>query len=199
MFRLAITGGIGSGKSVLSRVLRIKGIPVYDTDSKAKILMNEDSELKRELIGEFGPNIYFKDGKLNRQKLADIIFSDKKATDRINSIVHPKVKDDFTKWALMQEMRGVSGVGIESAILFSARFQDVATHIAAVVASEETRISRAMKRDNAQREQIVARIHAQMPQEEISKRSDFVISNDLSDLILPQADEMLRKITSSSL
>ncbi|MFC4665161.1 dephospho-CoA kinase [Falsiporphyromonas endometrii] len=196
MFTLAITGGIGSGKSVVSGILRLKELPVYDTDSEAKRLMNEDESLKNKLIIAFGQKIYPEhlEGRLDRIALAKIIFNNQDAIRLVNSIVHPEVKRDFISWREKRQKEGYPGVALESAILFSAKIEDVATHIVAVTASEMTRIERVSHRDHAPKEAILARIRSQMSQEEIIDRSDFVISNDRDDLIIPQVDKMLTTI-----
>lgn len=198
MFTLAITGGIGSGKSIVSQILRLKEIPVYDTDSEAKRLMNEDERIKSKLIVAFGQKIYPEqlEGKLDRTALAGIIFNNQDAIRLVNGIVHPEVKRDFISWRKKRQKDGYPGVAIESAILFSAKFEDVATHIVAVTASETTRIERVSLRDHASQEAILARIRSQMSQEEIVEKSDFVISNDYDDLIIPQVDKMLITINS---
>lgn len=174
MIRLGITGGIGSGKSYVSRLLRADGISVYDTDAEAKRLMLSHPSIRKDLIGLLGEDVYL-DGRLNKPLLASYLFASSGNAARINGIVHPRVKEDFLSWASRQE----SGpVALESAILFESGFEDVVDKVIMVYAPLDVRIRRVMERDHATREQVESRIAAQMSDEEKVRRADFVIMND---------------------
>ena len=115
--RVAVTGGIGSGKSVVSRLLSIMGVPVYNCDSRAKELMESDILIRQGLVRMFGEECYDAVGRLNRKWLASRIFVDKSAIERVNELVHPRVKADFTNWAEQQQQPIVA---VETAILFES-------------------------------------------------------------------------------
>lgn len=174
MIRLGITGGIGSGKSYVSRLLtRYFGIPVYDSDAEAKRLNNENPFIREQLIRLVGPEVYDEVG-LVKPVLAEYLFADSDNTKQVNAIIHPVVREDFTQWCQRQEA-GI--VGLESAILFESGFHLSMDKVLFVDAPLEVRIRRAVFRDGVQREQIEARI-AQQDSSSAMKRADFVIEND---------------------
>ena len=173
MIKVAICGGIGSGKSTICRMFAERGAALYDSDSRAKALMNESEELRKALVAEFGEECYT-DGALNRPYLAEKVFGSEEQLARLNSIVHPVVKADFLRWA--EEQEGDYCI-LESAILFESGFDAVVDCSVAVLAPTPLRIERAMQRDNATREQIEARIRAQMNDDELMRRADFAIVN----------------------
>lgn len=190
MIKLGVTGGIGSGKSVICKTFGIIGIPVYYSDLRAKELLNSSQEIKTTLTDIFGDDLYTDNG-LDKVKLAQIIFNDKQSLEKVNSIVHPAVMNDFYQWAEMQESDIVIN---ESAIIFEAKLQNHFDYIATVTAPEDTRIERVMKRDNAKREDIVARMNHQYPDKKKVDESDFVIINDGEKAILPQIHTILERI-----
>ncbi|MCQ2200365.1 MAG: dephospho-CoA kinase [Paludibacteraceae bacterium] len=176
MIKLGIAGGIGSGKSVISRLLQVMGVPVYDCDSNAKRLQETSQEIKDAYIELLGAEAYLPGGKLNKTYIADKIFGDKDLLQKINNIVHPAVFKDFESWANEQDSLIV---GMESALIMqSERARKVLDVICLVTAPTELRIERAMKRDNAPREKIVQRIANQADDDESSRYADFVIVND---------------------
>lgn len=175
MISIAITGGIGSGKSYVSNLLQKRGIPVYNTDDEAKRLMHSDEAIRQDLIALLGEEVYI-DGGLNKPLLASYLFADAGNAARINAIVHPRVKADFHRW--LSEHRDCEIAGLESAILFEAGFEDTVDVIVMVYAPEALRIERAMRRDHASEAQIRARMSAQMDDEEKCRMSHFVIRND---------------------
>lgn len=190
MIRLGITGGIGSGKSYVARLLAQRGLPVYDTDTEAKRLMLSDTDIRTGLIGLLGEEVYA-DGKLNKPLLVSYLFASDEHASRINSIVHPCVKRDFLRWAASQTMHEI--VALESAILYESGFDDVVDYVVAVYAPLEIRIRRAMERDCATEEQVRRRIAAQMDEEVKRDRADFVIMNDGRSLA-PQLDALLKAL-----
>ena len=175
MTSIAITGGIGSGKSYVSALLQAAGIPVYNTDNEAKRLMLSDEGIRQDLIALLGEGVYT-DGTLNKPMLASYLFAGPENAARINAIVHPRVKADFRRW--MEEHEGQEIVGLECAILFEAGFEDAVDAVVTVYAPESLRVERAMKRDGATEAQIRARIAAQMDDEEKCRLSDYIIYND---------------------
>ena len=173
MIKVAICGGIGSGKSTVCQMFAERGVALYDSDSRAKALMNESAELRKALVAEFGEECYT-DGALNRPYLASRVFGSEEQLARLNSIVHPAVKADFLRWA--EEQEGDFCI-LESAILFESGFDAVVDKTVAVLAPLPLRIERAMARDGASREQIEARVKAQMSDDELVARADFAIVN----------------------
>ena len=188
MISIAITGGIGSGKTFVSNLLKERGIPIYNSDDEAKRLMVSDEGIRRDLMALLGEDVYQGDA-LNKPLLASYLFADAGNAARINAIVHPRVRADFSRW--LAEHQDVEVAGLECAILYEAGFENTVDKVVMVYAPESLRIERAMKRDNATESQIRARIAAQMDDEEKSRRSDYVIYTDgrfsveeqLSDLI----------------
>lgn len=183
---VGITGGIGSGKSVVSRLLNMLGYPVYDSDSKAKRLNDTDEEVKIALTLAFGSDLY-ENGLLNRPKLASLIFQSDSNRQLVNAIIHPAVKRDFLRWA---EAQNSDIVFLEAAILYESGFDAFMNKVVAVAAPEQVRIQRAMQRDNATEQQIVNRLRAQMSQDVLESKADFVVVNDGIQPLLPQIEAL---------
>lgn len=173
MFKVGITGGIGSGKSTVCRLFAERGVAVYDTDAAAKRLMAEDEALKRGIVARFGAESY-RDGVLNRPYLAERVFGDDKEREALNGLVHPAVIADFERWA--EEQQG-EYVVLESAILFEAGLDKHLDRVVAVLAPEALRVERAMKRDGATRAQILSRMTAQLDDDTLSCRADVSVVN----------------------
>lgn len=174
--QIAITGGIGSGKSTIAKMVQTLGFPVFFADTEAKEILDSDSSIKRQLIEHFGNKIYHDNGKLNRPELAKIIFNDSSAKELVNSIVHPAVWNRFCQWSKAQNSRAAF---MESAILHECGWSNRFDQIICVTAELETRIQRTMERDNCSREQVIARINNQMSDEEkISKSHHIIYTND---------------------
>lgn len=174
MLRVGITGGIGSGKSTVCRILEECGAAVYDSDSQAKRLMNGDAGLREMLIAEFGEETY-RDGVLNRPYLASIVFADAGRLRRLDEIVHPAVREDFRRWCAMQKDKPY--VILESAILFEAGFETEVDRTLAVVAPPELRIERVCSRDGASREEVERRMAQQLSDDELCAKADHTIAN----------------------
>ena len=173
MIKVAICGGIGSGKSTVCRMFAERGVAHYDSDSRAKALMNESAELHEALVAEFGEECY-EGGVLNRTYLAAKVFGSDEQLAKLNSIVHPAVKDDFLRWA--EEQEGDYCI-VETAILFESGFDALVDQKVAILAPQPLRVMRAMERDGATKEQIEARIKTQMSDDELMARCDFAIVN----------------------
>lgn len=190
MIKIGITGGIGSGKSVICKTFSILGIPVYYSDLKAKELLNTSKEIRNALTNLFGKNLYTEKG-IDKLKLANIIFNDKSSLEKVNSIVHPIVMKDFYNWSEKQKTNVVIN---ESAIIFEANLKEHFDYIITITAPEEMRIDRVMKRDKIKREDVIARINHQYSDKKKINESDFVITNNNTDPILPQLEKILSVI-----
>ena len=173
MYKVGITGGIGSGKSTVCALLADYGVAVYDSDAEAKRLMECSAELRDALQEAFGEECYTESG-LNRAYLASRVFGDEEQLQRLNSIVHPAVRADFVAWA---ERQSAPYVVLESAILFESGFDGEVDATLAVVAPLEERIRRTMERDNADRESVMRRIGHQLSDDELHRLSDRTIVN----------------------
>ena len=193
-FRIGITGGIGSGKSVVSRLLQAMNVPVYSSDEEAKRLMQTDAEIRAGLKALVGEELYSSGLGLNKALLASFMFEHAERVAQVNAIVHPRVRDDFRRWAGKQAL-SVPLLGIESAILLEAGFQDEVDAVVMVYAPEDVRIERAIRRDAASRESIVKRIHSQMDDEEKRKQADFVIVNDGETPLIPQVLALIASLS----
>lgn len=189
--RIGITGGIGSGKSMVSHLLRVFGVPVYVSDVETKRLMASDLSIRRELQTLLGKDVYA-EGRLDKSLLASYLFASPEHARRVNAIVHPRVKADFRAWT--ERHADCPMAGIESAILIEAGFRDVVDRVVLVTAPEELRIVRAMRRDSAAREDIVRRIRSQMSDDEKRRYADYVILNDDLTPLIPQVRKLLSGI-----
>lgn len=179
MYKVGLTGGIGSGKSKVAEFLRDREVAIYDSDSRAKELMMSNEALREALIAEFGQECYTADG-INRAWLAQRVFNNEAELARLNAIVHPAVMRDFAAWAEAQEGNYVV---LESAILLEASLESHVDVVVAVMAPKELRLERAMLRDGASREQIEERMRNQMSDEERTDRAKYAIVNiDLEEL-----------------
>ncbi len=179
MYKIGITGGIGSGKSTLSQLFKDLGIAVYNSDIKAKELMNSDELLRDEIIRAFGAESYIA-GALNRSYLAERVFGKSDNLAKLNSIVHPRVKADFLRWSLEQSSPYVI---LECAILFEAGFNDYVDRSVCVLSPKPLRIERVISRDSLTVEQIESRIAHQYSDDKIDELSDFCVVNiELEDL-----------------
>lgn len=169
MIKIAITGGIGSGKSYISHLLETMDVPVYNADNEAKRLMVSDEGIHRELIALLGKEVYDKEGALNKPLLASYLFSAPEHVRQINAIIHPRVREDFIRW--IGELKECEIAGMESAILYEAGFENTVDAVVMVYAPLELRVKRAMQRDNATEQQVRARILAQLDDEEKRSRA----------------------------
>lgn len=191
MIKIGITGGIGSGKSYISHLLENMGIPIYNADNRAKCLMLSDEGIRNGLTALLGEEVY-KDGALNKPFLASYLFSDPAHVVQINSIVHPRVKENFVGW--VSQLKGCEIAGIESAILYEAGFEDTVDVVIMVYAPVDLRVERAMYRDGASEEQVRARIAAQMDDEEKRCRAHFTVVNDGVQPLIPQLTQIIERL-----
>lgn len=180
--KIGITGGIGSGKSVVCRLFSMLGAAVYDSDSRARGLMEADAVLSASIRRSFGEESY-NNGHLNRSYLAGRVFGDGQALALLNSLVHPAVTDDFLKWAAVQQG---SYVIAESAILYESGMNACMDATVTVSAPEELRIERVMLRDGSSRREAESRIRNQMSDALREELARYVIYNDGRLLVWPQ-------------
>lgn len=186
MFKVGITGGIGSGKSTVCRLFAARGVAVYDCDAAAKRLMAEDEALKGAIVARFGEACYC-DGMLNRSYLAEQIFGSDEAREALNGLVHPAVIADFERWA--EEQAG-EYVVLESAILFEAGLEKHLDCVVAILAPKPLRLERAMKRDDAQCEQIEARMATQLDDDTLCAKADLSLVNIFEEELEQQVQEL---------
>lgn len=191
MIKLGVTGGIGSGKSVVCDILRLHGIPVFDADIEAKNLNDSSQVIREQLIHYFGEDIY-RDGTLDKQKFAKIIFENEENVKTANSVIHPELAKHFTQWA--KDHSNFPIIVMDAALLFEAGFNDYLDKVITVSAPRAVRISRAMKRDNADKAKIEARMSKQMPEEEKINLADFVIENNNSRSLIQQVSTILNHL-----
>lgn len=181
---VGITGGIGAGKTIISKVFSLLQIPVYNADIRAKWLMQHNEPLKSEIIQTFGAGAYSSEGDINRQFLATKIFADKEQAKIINSMVHPVVREDYQSWLQVQNAPYVLK---EAALLFETGSYRELDKIIHVTAPEKIRISRVKNRDpQRDKQQIKQIIHQQLTDDVKNKWADFVIKNNDLELVIPQ-------------
>lgn len=186
---LAVTGGIGSGKSFITQIFAAMGVPVYDADSRTKLLYDTDADLKSALVDLFSDEILAQDGRIDRKRLASIVFNDAAALTRLEQRVFPAVLRDIDRWVDECSRRDSSSgfVVVESAIITEKEiFEGVADRILTVTSPLEIRISRVLSRDKTDRESVMARINSQCSDESRVKKSHFVIISDCERAVLPQ-------------
>ncbi|MBP1638648.1 MAG: putative dephospho-CoA kinase [Bacteroidetes bacterium] len=190
---VGITGGIGSGKSVISNILSTMEYPVYDSDAEAKKIMHSDVHVIKELRRTFGDNIFI-DGQLNKQRLAREVFFSSERLLALNGIVHPTVKKNFRLWTSQQSS---ALVFLETAILFESGFECETDKVVLVTAPLEERIARVMHRDHCDREQVMQRIAQQWTEEAKAEKSDFIIVNDGIHATISQTEKIIAQLTLS--
>lgn len=183
----AITGGIGSGKSYVCRILESRGVSVYDCDAAAKRLMRTSEKLQQELRQLVGQDVYTSDGQLQKSVLSDFLLTSEANKLALNDVIHPAVAEDFLSSGM---------TWLESAILFESGFDSRVSfdRVVCVSAPRDVRIQRIMRRDNISAEKAAKWIDTQMDQEEVERRSHFVIVNDGKSDIEQQIDNMLSQI-----
>lgn len=186
--QIGITGGIGSGKSTVSRIFSALGVPVYDADSRAKSIMTTDGILVSQIKKEFGVLSFDTNGKLNRSYLAEHVFNDPEKLKLLNKLVHPRVGEDYTRWVQKQRSAYVLK---EAALLFEAKSNTALDKIIVVSAPEDMRINRVLQRDKHRTKQHVKNIILnQLSEEEKLKRADYIVVNDERKPVIPQVLEL---------
>lgn len=190
---IAITGGIGSGKSVVSKMLTAMNYRVYDCDSRAKMLMDTSNEIKRQLRAEIADDVVMSNGEINRPLLAKYVFGDKQLLAKLNAIVHGAVAADLQEWYSNYACEN-KPLFVETAILYSSGFVRFVDRIWRVDAPTEIRIDRVIKRNCVSREAVEERIKAQAGEFANSDNTDIII-NDGNTPVLPQLQKLLSQLT----
>jgi dephospho-CoA kinase len=184
-FQVGITGGIGSGKSVICKIFTCLGVPVYDADSRAKSIMTTDGILIEQIKKEFGDLAYLPDGSLDREYLSRVIFENQEKRTLLNQMVHPRVAADTDRW--LDQNREASYVVREAALLIESGAYLRVDKVILVTAPEELRIKRVLARDpHRLKEEVIKIIATQLPEEEKKKKADIVVHNDETQLLVPQ-------------
>lgn len=191
MKAIGITGGIGSGKTTICRIIEKLNYPVFYADQAAKDCMHEDEQLKSEIISRFGSQSYV-NNVLNRPFLADEIFNNSAAKEALNALVHPAVYRAFEKWKTVHRDKKI--VFNESALLFETGSYTRFDATVLVVSDLDMRIDRVMERDKITKEQVLARIAHQLKDDEKIKLAQFVIHNNHTQLIIPQLLTILEQL-----
>lgn len=186
MLKLGVTGGIGSGKSLVCNIFTALGTPVYHADERAKILVNTHDEIRKTILKEFGETS-FTGSHYNKQYMASIVFKDPKRLQILNSIIHPMVEEDFRKWC---QKHNYYYVVHEAAILFESGAHKHMDYTLLIDAPVNLRIERVTKRDNISKQQVELRIANQWATDKIREMADWVIVNNGKSLILPQIMEI---------
>jgi dephospho-CoA kinase len=183
MLKIGLTGGIGSGKSYVAEVFRHLAVPVFNSDDEARRIQETDQEVLKQIRDAFG-DVFLADGKLDRKKVASIVFSDAQKLQQLNAIVHPAVGRAFD--AFCAQHRSKPYVLKEAAIIFEAGIDEHLDSTILVTSKEKTRIERVMKRDSVSESEVRTRISKQWSDEDKKQRADYLIDNDGEKAILPQ-------------
>jgi dephospho-CoA kinase len=184
MQKIGITGSIGSGKSIVCKIFEQLGVPIYNADERAKILMISNAEIIAKVKLLFGNESYTETGELNRKHLSDIAFNNKDLLTQLNQIVHPIVFKDFDNWLLEKEQLNIKYILKEAALMFETDSYKKLDKFIVVTAPMELRISRTMQRDSILKEQVLSRMNNQLSQEEKLAKADYeIINNEQTSLI----------------
>jgi dephospho-CoA kinase len=182
MLKIGITGGIGSGKSMVAKVFEHLGIPVYNADTAAKSLMENDPALRASITALFGPDAYL-NGTLNRSYISSLVFKDRSKLEALNALVHPATIRFGKEWMSRQTTPYAIK---EAALIFESGTQNELDYVIGVYAPQALRIHRVMQRDNLTREQVLQRMANQIDESVKMRLCDFVVVNDDQQLVLPQ-------------
>lgn len=196
MLKVGLTGGIGSGKTLIGEIFKRFGIPIFNADTEAKNILNSDIDVITKMKKHFGDDIY-NENSIDKKKLASIIFNDKNAIELVNSIVHPKVRDYFFNWADGQKESPY--VIEEAAILFESNAYKELDVTINIHADELSRINRVIERDNTTIDAVKNRMKNQLTDDERIRLADYTIYNDGNQMVLPQVLDIHDKILKRSL
>jgi len=195
MLKIGLTGGIGSGKSVVAKIFETLGIPVYYADDAARKLMNNDPEIRESIIRHFGEASY-RDGELDRKYIAGIVFSDPAKLELLNSLTHPVTIRDAGQWMSKQATPYVIK---EAALLFESGATQQLDKVIGVYAPQHIRVKRVMDRDGLTAEEIMKRISRQLDEEMKMKLCDFVITNSEQQAVIPQVLDLHKKFMAGTI
>lgn len=182
MKKIGLTGGIGSGKSTIAEIFKILNVPVYNSDERAKVLMNENPHLVEDITKIFGSDIY-QNGVLNRPELGAIVFKNPALLKQLNAAVHPAVGKDFNEWCTLHNTHYIIK---EAAIIFETGIEKTLDGVIAVTAPEALRLKRVLQRPGMTETLIKERMKNQLPSEVLENKANWIIKNDESELVIPQ-------------
>lgn len=189
---IAITGGIGSGKTLISKILLSLGYCIYNCDVMAKTIMDNNNSIKIALVKDIDKSVINSDNSINRKRLAEIVFNDPLKLEQLNKIVHKFVKDDIKNWIVANKLKNnKKPIFIETAILYQSGIDKLVNEVWEVVASEETRINRVIKRNGISRNEIKSRISSQQFEPSQKHYNTKIINNDLNYPVLAQIMALL--------
>ena len=194
---VGLTGGIGSGKTTVAGIFETLGIPVYNSDLRAKALMQENESLRADIGKLFGEITFLPDGSLNRKGIAEIVFRDPSILQQLNAIVHPAVYQDLVRWTQEEKQSASPYLIQESAILFEENLTARHAAVILVAADKDLRIQRVADRDGVTREQVLQRMENQWPDEKKIPQADYVIYNDGERSLIDQVMDIHRMILAS--
>lgn len=192
MLKIGLTGGIGSGKSAVAGIFKVLGIPVFDADIEAKIIMEKDEQLVLSIQKLFGEESYT-DKKLNRKYIANIVFNDSHKLKQLNALVHPAAILAANNWMNLQTAPYVVK---EAALMFESGSAANLDYVIGVYAPQQLRVERVMERDSVTDDQVQAIMSRQMDEEEKMKLCDFIVVNDEQQLLIPQVVQLHQKFLS---
>lgn len=188
--KIGVTGGIGAGKSLVSKIIEAMGFPVFNSDLEAKKIINFHPQVKSELIELFEASIY-SEGEINRKKLAEIIFNDPLTREKVNQIIHPRVRLAFNNYANNSNSKLVFN---EAAILFETDAYKQFDATILITSPKELRIKRLMVRDNSSSEEVEARMKAQWSDERKAKLAAFIVENDEKRPLIIQIENLISEL-----
>lgn len=191
---VGLTGGIGSGKTTVSKIFNAFGVKVFNSDNVAKNLLNTNNEIRKEVIELFGD--VYENNLINAKKLASIVFNNSELLNKLNQVIHPRVNLEFIEWVKNNNQEKL--LLKESAILIESGGHNKLDQVILVVSDECNRISRVVKRDNSTKSAVLERINKQLTDKEKIKFSNYIFYNNNKDLLIPQIEDFLNKFNYSS-
>ena len=188
MLKVGITGGMGSGKSRVCNMLKNLGVPIFSSDDAGKYLLNNDDTLKRDIKKTFDSDMYTSSGRIDRDRMAKLVFNNPEELTKLNALVHPRVKAEFDSWCKKNEKKPY--VVKEAAILFEIGKHKELDKMVTVFCPKEERIRRIILRDDATKESIEKRMIHQYTDAERNALADYILINDGKEDLLPQVMEL---------
>ena len=192
IMNVGLTGGIGSGKTLVGKIFQGLGVPLFNADDCGRELLDTDPAIKTKVLDLFGSGVYDSKGQLNRSLISEIVFKNPDFLAQLNRVVHPGVFERYEEWAL--EQSAFPYVIMEAAILFESGADSRMDMVIAVAAPRELRIQRVVERDGVDRDHVTERIGNQWPESQIMEKSHYVIQNDGRQMVVPQVLEIHKSI-----